>query len=833
MIECVAHSRWIWSDDDPDLANVWVYARRSFQAPALANAWLNVTADLRYVAWINGELVGFGPPKSDMRTPTLDRYPIGRYLRDDRNVLTVLVYSLGDTEDVSSVMPRRGALLGAIETGDRIIVTDATWKVARDWGYRDCAIRRHDVQPHNEVFDDRLSLGEPWRRDYDDSDWAPATELSAGPVMPPYEILQPRDIALMPWSDRRPDRAIETGIATFDGPAREDDVSEVAGHIGGARRRPDGERRVVVDPYRGSVSANAAGLNAARGAYVIWDFGRVRTGYPVIEVRGDPGTIVDLSYGEDLVAGRVDPTKHLVYFDRLILADRPRRHRVMWPKCLRYMQADVRGGRADFRAVWLQESAYPLRWQGGFHCSDPVLDRAWEISANTLELCMEDSYMDTPWRERGSWLGDTMVTVPASLVAFGDARLARRFLRLHAMGQRPDGRMQGKYPGRCSSDIATWTLSFAILLADYVRYSGDEELGRELWPAAWRTVRWIEQYRTAEGVYGNLPCEVTARVNIYTFIDWAPVDTRGANAALNAFACACLAACSRLAELADDEEGLSFCRRRKQELTEAFRRLFWDPQRGVFVNGLLDGRRLERWGCHENVLAVLWDLADSDQRESIVARLSAKDLYQVFVPSDADHDELYASIAIATNRYRWDDRRMVPLGTPYFAYWAMRALCKLHRVPEALEMIRRHWGSFARQGATSTWEQWDMTGSLSHGWGAGPILILAESILGVTRSTTDPRLIRILPHRGNLTWARGRVAVPNGEVGVFWRWDGQWHLEVQVPEPYHAVLGLPESEAAALHVNGKAGNVLPTDADLPARRAVELAPGAWQVDTVP
>ena len=516
MIECVAHSRWIWSDDDPDLTNVWVYARRRFQAVNLADAWLNITADLRYVAWINGQMVGFGPPKSDMRTPTLDRYPIDRYLVVGGNVLTVLVYSLGDTKDISSVMPRRGALLGAIEVDEKVIVTDAGWKVRREWGYRDCAIRRHDMQPHNEVFDDRLSLGEPWRRDYDDSGWASATELSAGPVMEPYEAIQPRDIPLMPWCQRRPDHVIETGLATFDRPAVDDKVSEVAGQIRGARRRPDDQRRVVVDPYLGSVSVNAAGVDDSQGGYVIWDFGRVRTGYPTIEAAGDPGTIIDLSYGEHLVAGRVDPTKHLTYFDRLILADRPRKHRVMWPKCLRYIQADVRAGRANISTIALDESAYPLQRQGSFQCSDPVLDQAWRISADTLELCMEDSYMDTPWRERGSWLGDTMVMVPASLVAFGDGRLARRFLRLHAMGQLSDGRMQGKYPGRCSCDISTWTLSFAILLEEYVRYSGDEELGRRLWPTAWRTVQWIQQYLTAEGLYGNLPCQVTPSINIYT-----------------------------------------------------------------------------------------------------------------------------------------------------------------------------------------------------------------------------------------------------------------------------------------------------------------------------
>jgi len=140
----------------------------------------------------------------------------------------------------------------------------------------------------------------------------------------------------------------------------------------------------------------------------------------------------------------------------------------------------------------------------------------------------------------------------------------------------------------------------------------------------------------------------------------------------------------------------------------------------------------------------------------------------------------------------------------------------------------------SKQGATSTWEQWDMAGSLSHGWGAGPILILAESILGVTRSSAEPHRIRIFPNRTDLTWARGRVAVPNGVVEVSWRWDGQWRLEVQIPDGYSAALGLPESEAAGMNVNGKtAASIVRTDADLCPRRVVEFPAGSWRVDTTP
>ena len=49
----VAKAKWIWSQDDPDLTNIWVYARRCFEVRSVHNVYLNISADLRYLAWVN------------------------------------------------------------------------------------------------------------------------------------------------------------------------------------------------------------------------------------------------------------------------------------------------------------------------------------------------------------------------------------------------------------------------------------------------------------------------------------------------------------------------------------------------------------------------------------------------------------------------------------------------------------------------------------------------------------------------------------------------------------------------------------------------------------
>jgi hypothetical protein len=776
----IARAKWIWTADDPVALHVWVRACRRFEVQQPAGAFLDITADLRYFVWINGQPVGFGPPKFHAATPTVDRYPIESFLTPGTNTITVLVYSYGGDGKLSSVMPQRGALRACLACDGREIVTDRTWEVCRERAYAADTVRRGECQPPVEVFDARQALSEPWQ---------PATEL---PELKPTPTFELRDIPLFGWETHAPDRCIATGLATFE----RGDITKLAAAIAHAPRRPDYQGRVRIEA---PVALDATGLPAGEGCYALWDFGRIWTGYPVIELSGTPGTVVDLSYAEHLRKGTIDPTKNgLHYFDRIILGDGKLTHRITWPKCCRYLQVDVHGGRGVIESLALQRSTYPVQWVGCFHCSDPALDQAWEISAHTVQLCMEDSYMDTPWRERGSWLGDDLPKALANYAVFGDAVLMRRFLLQHARGQLPSGAMQGKYPGCKSSHISTWTLMYPVSLREYVRHTGDHALAAELWPVVERILRWLESYRLPEGVYGNLPLTVTAETNIYNFIDWAPVDTSGANAAWNAHAYNCLRAAAFVARIAGDHVAAHACDERAAALREQFQRLFWDAARGVFVNGWHNGKQLRRWGCHENYLAVLFDIATDGQRASILQRLQQEDLTAVFVPDRKDYDTVIPetdanwTVAIALNKYRWDDTRMVSLGTPYFAGFALEAMCKLGLTREALDFIRLHWGEFSRQGATTVWETWNReSGSNSHGWGCAPAFLLAKYILGVAPSDDPSCDYVIFPQRGDLTWARGRVATPKGAIDVSWEFNGLWHMEVNLPPSCVARVGLP------------------------------------------
>jgi len=786
----IEHARWIWTDDDPGEAHVWIYARRSFEIADPEQGWIEITADLRYFLWINGNPVSFGPPKFHWETPTVDRYEISQWLCAGTNIVTVQVYSYGSGWDLSSCMPRRGALRAVIGVDGREIFTDKRWKVCRENAYAAKTAQRGEAQPPAECFDARKSLGTPWIIRYDDADWKPATELPELEPQPRFEL---RDIPLFSWREHEADRCLENGIAHFRSSLVETSVQHLAEDIWKAERCPDREQRITFRHGMGGEAdicvMDASGLPDTDGVYGMWDCGRLWTGYPRLKLRGSPGTVVDISYGECLQEGRINPTKHgLYYADRIILGDGALEHRITWPKCFRYIQVEVRGGRIELATPMLGRSSYPVERKGSFACSDPALEQAWEISAHTVQLCMEDGYMDTPWRERGSWLGDDVPKMCANYAVFGDYALARRFLLQHTRGQLPSGQMVGKYPACKTSYVSTWTLIFPVSVEEYIRHSGDCAFAGQMLPTIEQIIGWMKQYRLPEGVYGNLPLKVTAETNIYNFVDWAPVDTSGASAGWNAHAYNCLRAAAAVADIAGDDIQANIWLADAGKLRQAFNRLFWNEERGVYMNGWHDGLLLKRWGCQENYLAVVFGLADNQRRERIIGNLKKEDLLSVFKAKKEDFDEIIPGadgnhmIAIALNRYRWDETKMVPLGTPYFAWFALEALLKLGMTDNALEIIGKHWGEYSRQGGTTTWETWDRDqGSLSHGWGCAPAIVLQKYILGVRLSDEDGIDVEIMPQRGSLRWASGRVHTHYGTIQVAWRYEKSWTLSVDIP----------------------------------------------------
>ncbi len=120
----------------------------------------------------------------------------------------------------------------------------------------------------------------------------------------------------------------------------------------------------------------------------------------------------------------------------------------------------------------------------------------------------------------------------------------------------------------------------------------------------------------------------------------------------------------------------------------------------------------------------------------------------------------------------------------------------------ALNFMREYWGEMLARGATTFWEHFniespanrppDRGGSLCHGWSAGPTYALPTYVLGITPAEPGFTVVAIAPQPGDLSWARGEMPTPHGNVSVEWtRGEKEFRLCVTLPAGTTGEVRLP------------------------------------------
>ncbi|MFH6771689.1 hypothetical protein V8G58_07050 [Gaetbulibacter aestuarii] len=134
----------------------------------------------------------------------------------------------------------------------------------------------------------------------------------------------------------------------------------------------------------------------------------------------------------------------------------------------------------------------------------------------------------------------------------------------------------------------------------------------------------------------------------------------------------------------------------------------------------------------------------------------------------------------------------------FYGYYILQALAKAGDYEEALDVIRKYWGGMLDLGATTFWEDFDISnvpnseridqlpssnkfdihgdfgkycyvgyrGSLCHGWASGPTPWLTHYVLGIQVSDGG-NTIKIAPHLGDLKWVKGTFPTKYGILKVY------------------------------------------------------------------
>ena len=153
------------------LKNRHTLVRKTFNLDTAPDtAILCISADDYYKLYINGCYVAQGPAPSYYTDYKYNKMDIAKYLQKGRNVLAVHIYYQGLINRVWTSGDYRQGMIASLDLGDRVIVTDGSWKYADTQEYVESGKVGYDTQ-YLENIDARLQI-HGWKTlDFDDHTW--------------------------------------------------------------------------------------------------------------------------------------------------------------------------------------------------------------------------------------------------------------------------------------------------------------------------------------------------------------------------------------------------------------------------------------------------------------------------------------------------------------------------------------------------------------------------------------------------------------------------------------------------------------------------------------
>ncbi len=90
---------------------------------------IHVSADNRYILYVNGEEIGKGPARSSLYNWNFGSFDIASHLQAGKNVIAAMVWNMGELAPVAQISNQTGFLLQGDTKAEQIANSDHSWKV--------------------------------------------------------------------------------------------------------------------------------------------------------------------------------------------------------------------------------------------------------------------------------------------------------------------------------------------------------------------------------------------------------------------------------------------------------------------------------------------------------------------------------------------------------------------------------------------------------------------------------------------------------------------------------------------------------------------------------
>ncbi len=489
------NAAYIWPKTGADGQNVYAAFRMVIDSlPARFDSVVpvEVSAASFYRLWVNGKSAGRGPVREWKGHIGVDSWDLKPFLQPGRNVISAIVHYYG-AADVGLLQLTRGAFLfhGNVN-GQDVSTGKAAWECRILPGWNKKSPRISLYNGFCEDVDMSLYTSGLWEYGDGARGWQkPATVSNPQKYWP---CLEPRTIP--PLSEKSLTLSLDSSDSIIW-----PDVGSWAERIVKMKVKPALKR---IESFESSFPIRVL---PGKPVHLRFDAGGITSGGVRLRLHAAGGEIIYIAYADRLAAnGNADATHGGNInnnVDRLTL----RSGLNSWESMINlraFRYADLLFFNLREPVVIEEISAgeiiYPVEKRGRFQCSDPVWNRIWEASCRTASLCMSDTFMDNPSRERQQYGGDGRIQARYAWDYFGDERLTRQFLRQYGQGIRADGAIQSGGPWCWNQIIPAWQMHWIEAVREYVERSGDESILAEIARPASLTLDWMHGLLAADGL---------------------------------------------------------------------------------------------------------------------------------------------------------------------------------------------------------------------------------------------------------------------------------------------------------------------------------------------
>jgi alpha-L-rhamnosidase len=724
---------WITHPTAPLREPLVLHFRKALQLAAKPDHYIvHVSADNRFVLYVNGHRVGDGPARGDLAHWRYETFDLSQYLMQGSNFVTATVWNYGIYAPVAQITDRIAFLVQGDGAAEAEISTPKDWMV--------------EVEPGQRPVPRKAGGSNEYMAN------GPGEEL---------------DAATFDWTWNDPGVTGGAWVAAAS-PMREN-IYPTAARAGLSGQQVDNYWQLVPDelphmeytatdagkvvrsdePSATAFPAAPIEIAPNRRVHILLDRRTLTTGYPQLTVSGGEGASIRFTYSEALYDEKhhkgdrdeVGARQAEGFHDTFVPDGKAHRSfEPLWWRTWRYLDLDIQTGGSSLtlESLTANFTAYPFEERASFEgktgeTSDADLANIWETSWRTARLDAHETYMDTPYWEQLQYVGDTRVQALISYTVAGDDRLAKQALEAFDESRIPDGLTQSRYPTSQPQMIPPFSLLWVGMLHDYWMYRPDNAVVTAHLPGTRTVLDWFARYEQPDGLLKKLPW--------WSFVDWV-VGGELPNYDANEESCTTtlqyLGALGDAAEmekaLGDGERGAHYASH-AEHVRSGLREKCWDAGRGLMA----DNPRLKNFSQQTNVLAVLFDVIPKDEQKAV--------LHKVIDIEPGTHPDEMLSCSY------------------YFRFYLARALDHAGMGDDYLASLKP-WRELLPM-HFSTWPEIPGdTRSDSHAWSAHPAYDLLTLVAGIEPSAPGFASVRVAPHLGELTSVSASYPHPLGTIAV-------------------------------------------------------------------